>query len=69
MIMSNINTANEKWDGVLKMRKMMKKETMTKAAGYSYLVEVGVEVENFTVEDKSHPLLLLGTTAVEAASK
>ena len=37
------------------MRKMMKKETMTKAAGYSYLVDVGVEVHNFTVQDKSHP--------------
>ncbi|ESQ40803.1 hypothetical protein EUTSA_v10013320mg [Eutrema salsugineum] len=55
VIMSNIYAANKKWDGVLRMRKMMKKETMTKAAGYSYLVETGVEVHNFTVEDKSHP--------------
>uniref|UniRef100_A0A1J3FBL4 Pentatricopeptide repeat-containing protein n=3 Tax=Noccaea caerulescens TaxID=107243 RepID=A0A1J3FBL4_NOCCA len=55
VIMSNIYAANEKWDGVLRMRKMMKKETMTKAAGYSYLVEGGVEVHKFTVEDKSHP--------------
>ncbi|KAF8115676.1 hypothetical protein N665_0025s0136 [Sinapis alba] len=55
VIMSNIYAANEKWDGVLRMRKMMKKDTMTKAAGYSYLMEVGVEVHNFTVQDKSHP--------------
>lgn len=55
VIMSNIYAANEKWDGVLRMRKLMKKETMTKAAGYSYFVEVGVEVHKFTVEDKSHP--------------
>jgi len=55
VIMSNIYAANEKWDGVLRMRKLMKKETMTKAAGYSYFVEVGVDVHKFTVEDKSHP--------------
>ncbi|CAN8298777.1 unnamed protein product [Cochlearia groenlandica] len=55
VIMSNIYATNKKWDGVLRMRKMMKKETITKAAGYSYLVEVGVKVHNFTVEDKSHP--------------
>ncbi|VVB13723.1 unnamed protein product [Arabis nemorensis] len=55
VIMSNIYATNEKWDGVSRMRKMMKKEMLTKAAGYSYLVEVGVEVHNFTVEDKSHP--------------
>lgn len=55
VIMSNIYATNEKWGGVSRMRKMMKKEMLTKAAGYSYLVEVGVEVHNFTVEDKSHP--------------
>ncbi|KAL1191271.1 Pentatricopeptide repeat-containing protein [Cardamine amara subsp. amara] len=55
VIMSNIYAVNEEWDGVLRMRKMMKKETMTKAAGFSYFVEVGVEVHKFTVEDKSHP--------------
>lgn len=49
VIMLNIYVVNERWDGVLKMRKMMKKETMIKVVGYSYFVEVGVEVYNFIV--------------------
>ncbi|XP_010521548.1 PREDICTED: pentatricopeptide repeat-containing protein At5g08510 [Tarenaya hassleriana] len=54
VIMSNIYARTEKWDGVSRLRKMMKSQRITKAAGYSFLEEGG-EVHKFMVEDKSHP--------------
>ncbi|KAE8722104.1 Pentatricopeptide repeat-containing protein [Hibiscus syriacus] len=54
IILSNIYASLGRWDGVAKLRKMMKGGRITKAAGYSFLEEGG-EMHKFLVEDKSHP--------------
>ncbi|KAK1408808.1 hypothetical protein QVD17_40874 [Tagetes erecta] len=54
VILSNIYANTGRWDGVAKLRKMMKGSQITKAAGYS-LIEEGSQVYKFIVDDKSHP--------------
>ncbi|TYJ04868.1 hypothetical protein E1A91_A12G123300v1 [Gossypium mustelinum] len=54
VILSNIYASRGQWDGVAKLRKMMKGGHITKAAGYSF-IEEGGEMHKFLVEDKSHP--------------
>lgn len=54
VILSNIYASAKRWDGVAKLRKMMKSNQMMKAAGYSCIEEAG-KVQKFIVEDKSHP--------------
>ncbi|MBA0562936.1 hypothetical protein Golob_007954 [Gossypium lobatum] len=54
VILSNIYASRGQWDGVAKLRKMMKGGQITKAAGYSF-IEEGGEMHKFLVEDKSHP--------------
>lgn len=54
VILSNIYASAGRWDGVAKLRKLMKGSQITKAAGYSF-IEEGGEMHKFLVEDKSHP--------------
>ncbi|KAI6707791.1 hypothetical protein NL676_010753 [Syzygium grande] len=53
VILSNVYASVGRWDGVSKLRKMMKGENITKAAGYS-IIQEGGEIHKFIVEDKSH---------------
>ncbi|KAI6707788.1 hypothetical protein NL676_010750 [Syzygium grande] len=53
VVLSNIYASVGRWDGVSKLRKMMKGENITKAAGYS-IIQEGGEIHKFIVEDKSH---------------
>lgn len=53
VILSNIYASVGRWHGVAKLRKMMKGENITKAAGYS-IIQEGGEIHKFIVEDKSH---------------
>ncbi|PON39034.1 Tetratricopeptide-like helical domain containing protein [Trema orientale] len=54
VILSNIYASGGRWDGVAKLRKVMKGGKITKAAGYSFIEERG-QVHMFIVDDKSHP--------------
>ncbi|GLT84822.1 hypothetical protein SLE2022_030340 [Rubroshorea leprosula] len=54
VILSNIYASAGRWDGVARLRMVMKGCQITKAAGYS-LIEEGGEMHKFIVEDKSHP--------------
>ncbi|KAL3604255.1 hypothetical protein D5086_005114 [Populus alba] len=54
VILCNIYAAAQRWDGVAKLRKLMKGGQITKAAGYSVIEGEG-EIHKFIVEDKSHP--------------
>ncbi|KAI9182239.1 hypothetical protein LWI28_023388 [Acer negundo] len=54
VILSNIYASAGRWDGVAKLRKVMKHGKITKAAGYS-LIEEGGDIHKFIVEDKTHP--------------
>lgn len=54
VILSNIYATAGRWDGVAKLRKLMKGRQITKAAGYSF-IEEGGQIHQFIVEDKSHP--------------
>ncbi|GAV75332.1 PPR domain-containing protein/PPR_1 domain-containing protein/PPR_2 domain-containing protein [Cephalotus follicularis] len=54
VILSNIYASAGRWDGVVRLRKVMKSGKITKAAGYSS-IEEGGEIHKFVVEDKSHP--------------
>lgn len=54
VILSNIYAKANIWDGVAKLRKLMKGSNVTKAAGHSF-IEEGGELHKFIVEDKSHP--------------
>ncbi|CAM8971260.1 unnamed protein product [Rhodiola kirilowii] len=54
VIISNIYASAGRWDGVTRLRKLMKGCQITKAAGYSF-IEVGAQIHKFIVEDKSHP--------------
>ncbi|PIN24545.1 hypothetical protein CDL12_02730 [Handroanthus impetiginosus] len=54
VILSNIYAKAGRWDGVAKLRKLMKGSNVTKAAGHSF-IEEGGRIHKFIVEDKSHP--------------
>lgn len=54
VILSNIYASAGQWDGVAKLRKLMKGGQITKAAGHSF-IEGGGEIHKFIVEDSSHP--------------
>nr|GLL22344.1 pentatricopeptide repeat-containing protein At5g08510 [Ipomoea trifida] len=54
VILSNIYARAGRWDGVARLRKVMKGSQIRKAAGYSF-IEEGGQVHKFIVEDKSHP--------------
>lgn len=53
VILSNIYASAGRWDGVAKLRKLMKGSKITKAAGYSFIEGEG-EIHKFIVEDASH---------------
>ncbi|CAN1309438.1 Pentatricopeptide repeat-containing protein At5g08510 [Linum perenne] len=55
VILSNVYASKRRWDGVARVRKMMKGGQIRKTAGYS-LVEVGGRVHKFMVEDVLHPM-------------
>ncbi|CDP08643.1 unnamed protein product [Coffea canephora] len=54
VILSNIYASAGRWDGVAKLRKLMKSSQVTKAAGYSFMEEGG-QLHRFIVDDRSHP--------------
>lgn len=54
VILSNIYASAKRWDGVAKLRKIMNRSQITKAAGYSCIEEAD-QIHMFFVEDKSHP--------------
>lgn len=54
VILSNIYARAGRWDGVARLRKVMKGSQIRKAAGYSF-IEEGGQLHKFIVEDKSHP--------------
>ncbi|KAK9280310.1 hypothetical protein L1049_013998 [Liquidambar formosana] len=54
VILSNIYASAGRWDGVVRLRKLMKGRRITKAAGYSF-IEEGGQIHRFIVEDRSHP--------------
>lgn len=54
VVLSNIYAKASRWDGVAKLRKMMKGSNVAKAAGHSF-IEEGGRIHKFIVEDKSHP--------------
>ncbi|XP_043712240.1 pentatricopeptide repeat-containing protein At5g08510-like isoform X1 [Telopea speciosissima] len=54
VILANIYASTGQWDGVAKVRKRMKCNQVTKAAGYSVIEENGC-LHKFIVEDRSHP--------------
>lgn len=53
VILSNIYASAGKWDGVAKLRKVMKRSKITKTAGQSF-IEEGGQLHKFIVEDRSH---------------
>lgn len=53
VILSNIYASAGRWDGVAKLRKVMKGGKIIKAAGYSF-IEEGGQLHKFIVEDKLH---------------
>ncbi|XP_019454829.1 PREDICTED: pentatricopeptide repeat-containing protein At5g08510 [Lupinus angustifolius] len=54
VILSNIYASVGKWDGVAKLRKVMKGSQITKTAGHSF-IEEGGQLHKFIVDDRSHP--------------
>ncbi|KAK7389780.1 hypothetical protein VNO78_25074 [Psophocarpus tetragonolobus] len=54
VILSNIYASAGHWNGVAKIRKMMKGSQITKSAGHSF-IEEGGQLHKFIVEDRSHP--------------
>ncbi|CAK7348672.1 unnamed protein product [Dovyalis caffra] len=54
VILCNIYASARQWDGVVKLRKLMKGGQITKAAGYSVIEGEG-GIHKFFAEDKSHP--------------
>lgn len=54
VLMSNIYATERKWDGVAKMRLMIKERKLTKPPGWSS-IEVDGQIHNFLVFDQSHP--------------
>jgi pentatricopeptide repeat protein len=54
VLMSNINAVAGRWDGVSKMRRLMKDKKVQKIPGYSW-VDVNNTSHLFVAADKSHP--------------
>ncbi|TKY64114.1 Pentatricopeptide repeat-containing protein [Spatholobus suberectus] len=54
VILSNIYASAGQWNGVAKLRKVMKGSQITKSAGHSF-IEEGGQLHKFIVEDSSHP--------------
>lgn len=54
VLMSNIYAAAGKWDGVAKVREIMKDKGVVKTPGYSW-IEIENEVHSFLAWDKAHP--------------
>uniref|UniRef100_A0A0R0IZS5 Pentatricopeptide repeat-containing protein n=1 Tax=Glycine max TaxID=3847 RepID=A0A0R0IZS5_SOYBN len=54
VILSNIYASAGQWDGVAKLRKVMKGSKITKSAGHSF-IEEGAQLHKFIVKDRSHP--------------
>lgn len=54
VILSNIYASASRWDGVARLRKLMKWGQITKKAGYSF-IEEGGQIHKFFVGDRSHP--------------
>eukprot|EP01018_Ginkgo_biloba_P011244 Gb_34298 [translate_table: standard] len=54
VLLSNIYAAASKWDGVTKVRTMMKERGVTKTPGCS-LIEVNNRIHAFIAADRSHP--------------
>jgi len=54
VLLSNVYAAAHRWDGIEKVRKMMKDRGVKKAPGCSW-IEVNDKVYTFLVGDKSHP--------------
>ncbi|KAJ1293348.1 hypothetical protein BS78_01G060800 [Paspalum vaginatum] len=54
VLMSNINAVAGRWDGVSKVRRMMKNNKVQKIPGYSW-VDVNNSSHLFVAADKSHP--------------
>lgn len=53
VILSNIYARGSRWDGVARLRKLMKGSNVIKAAGHSF-IEEGGRLHKFIIEDKSH---------------
>jgi pentatricopeptide repeat protein len=54
VLMSNINAVAGRWDGVSKIRRLMKDKKVQKIPGYSW-VDVNNSSHLFVAADKSHP--------------
>ncbi|KAI5003354.1 hypothetical protein ZWY2020_030514 [Hordeum vulgare] len=54
VLMSNINAVAGRWDGVSKVRRLMKDKKVQKIPGYSW-VDVNNTSHLFVAADKSHP--------------
>lgn len=54
MQLSNLYASVRMWDGVAKIRLLMKEKGLTKDLGYS-MIEVNGKLESFHMGDKSHP--------------
>ncbi|XP_047071479.1 pentatricopeptide repeat-containing protein At4g21300 [Lolium rigidum] len=54
VLMSNINAVAGRWDGVSKMRRLMKDKKVQKIPGYSW-VDINNTSHLFVAADKSHP--------------
>ncbi|KAK1371600.1 Pentatricopeptide repeat-containing protein [Heracleum sosnowskyi] len=65
--MANIYASIGRWDGVSKMRTMMKENQVTKYPGQS-VVQVNGRTHTFTVEERCHPADLLICDAIDGLS-
>lgn len=54
VLMSNIYAAASRWDGVAKVRAIMKGKGVTKMPGYTW-IQIKNKVHSFLVEDRAHP--------------
>ncbi|KAL3832833.1 hypothetical protein ACJIZ3_007569 [Penstemon smallii] len=54
VILSNIYAKAKRWDGVAKLKKLMKGSNVTKATGHNSFIEGGGKISKFIVEDKSY---------------
>eukprot|EP01018_Ginkgo_biloba_P031907 Gb_25356 [translate_table: standard] len=67
VLLSNIYAAAGKWDGIARVRKMMKDRRVKKTPGCSW-IEVNKQVHAFLVGDKSHPQMEKIYAKLEALS-
>eukprot|EP01018_Ginkgo_biloba_P010349 Gb_07336 [translate_table: standard] len=68
VLLSNIYASAGKWDGIEKVRKMMKDRKVKKKPGCSW-IEVNKEVYTFLVGDRSHPQMQEIYAELEKLSK